>query len=77
MKTTTTKSEQDDNFRLKNAADFLKRSRELENEARAALASAIEQAKRAKEKHEELFAACEARAVARRKSGTIIVNPGY
>jgi hypothetical protein len=70
-------SEQEDNLRLKKAQEHVAYCRSAEAEARAALASAVESTKRAKEKHEALFAECEKRAVARRKSGQVIVNPGY
>lgn len=73
----TNKAEQDDNFRLAKAKEHLAFCREAETQARAALASAIESSKRAKEKFETLFDECEKRAVARRKAGQIIVNPGY
>lgn len=70
-------SEQEDNFRLKKAQENVAHCRNAETEARAALHSASESTKRAKEKYDSLFAECESRAVARRKSGQIVVNPGY
>lgn len=69
--------EQEDNFRVKKSDEFLKHCRELENQARIALADAMASTKRASKKKEELFLQCQDRAVARRKSGAIIVNPGY
>lgn len=65
-------SEEEDNFRLRKAVEFLTHCRTAEGDARRVLAEAIERTKRAKEKHEALFAECEARAVSRRKSGQII-----
>lgn len=70
-------SEQEDNFRLHKAKEHVAFCRNAETEARAALNAAIESTKRAKEKYETLFSECEQRAVARRKSGQVIVNPGY
>jgi hypothetical protein len=70
-------SEQEDNFRLEKAKEFLAYCRNAETQARIALASAVESSKRAKEKYETLFEECQKRAVARRKSGQVIVNPGY
>jgi hypothetical protein len=61
-------AEDEDRFRLRNAAEFLARSRDQENQARIALARAVEQTKTAKSKYEDLFMACEDRAVARRKA---------
>jgi len=59
-------SEQEDNFRLRKAEEFLNHSRESEQRARVTLAESMEQTKRAKEKYETLFMECEKRAVARR-----------
>lgn len=69
--------EQEDNFRLRKADEFLTHCREAESQARIDLARAIEQTKFARNRHETLFAECERRAVARRKAGLIAVNPGY
>lgn len=69
--------EQEDNFRLRKAEDFLAHCRAEEAQARRGLAEAIERTKRAKEKHETLFTECEARAVARRKAGIVAVSTGY
>ena len=55
-------AEQEDNFRLRKAADFLAHSREAENQARKELYRATEQTKRAKEKYETLFMEVEQRA---------------
>lgn len=74
---TALQSEQEDNFRLHNRQAHLDFCRNAENEARIALARAVEATRRAKEKHEAMFEECQNRAVARRKSGQIIVNPGY
>lgn len=60
--------EQEDNFRLRKADEFLAHCRELENEFRRELARAVEQTKLAKSKHEALFIECENRAVILRKS---------
>lgn len=62
-------AEDEDDFRLRKAHEFLAHCREVENQARVALARAAEQTKAAREKLETLFAECEARAVARRKAG--------
>lgn len=70
-------TEEEDNFHLRKAAEFLAHCRETENQARRELARAVEQTKRAKEKHEALFIECEKRAVARRKAGLIPLNTGY
>lgn len=70
-------AEAEDNLRLKRAQEQITYCREKENEARRLLAEATESSKRAKEKYEALFAECEKRAVARRKSGQIIVSPSY
>lgn len=70
-------AEEEDNFRLRKASEFLAYCREKENQARRDLGQAVETTKRAKEKHETIFAECQARAVERRKSGQIINNPGY
>ncbi len=74
---TAQESEDADNLRLRRAAEFVAHCRESENQVRKELHEATEQTKRAKEKHETLFAECEARACARRKAGLIIVNHGY
>lgn len=74
---TLPKDEQDDNFCLKKALDHVAFCRTAESEARAKLFASVEGTKRAKEKYEALFAQCEERAVARRKSGQVVVNPGY
>jgi hypothetical protein len=58
-------SEEEDKLRLRKAQEFLTHCRETENQARIALASAVESTKRAKEKYEDLFTQCEARASAR------------
>jgi hypothetical protein len=60
------KAQEEDNFRLRNAAEHLRHCRDTENHARKALAEAIANTKRAKEKHESLFMECERRAVARK-----------
>ncbi len=68
---TAHESEKEDNIRLRKAAEFITHCREDENRLRVELTQAIERSKRAKEKHETLFAECEKRAVERRKAGLI------
>lgn len=70
-------AEQADNALLRNARDAAAHYRNAENEARAALKRAEESAKAAHEKFTRLFLECEARAVARRKSGQIETKAGY
>lgn len=70
-------SEQEDNYRLRKADEFLTYCREAENDARRELNEALEKTKRAKEKYETLFTECEQRAVARRKAGLIEMRSGY
>lgn len=53
--------ETEDQTRVRRASEALAACRERENEARKALASAVESTKRAKERHEELFLAAEQR----------------
>jgi len=74
---TAIKSEEEDNLRLRRANEFIRASQEAETQARIALTRAVEQTKLARAKYNELFAACEARACARRQAGLIAVNPGY
>lgn len=62
---------EEDAFRLRKAAEFLAHCRDAENQARWELAQAVDQTKRAKEKHDALFLECEARAVARIKAGFV------
>ena len=69
--------EEEDNFRRRKALEFIAHCKTEEDQARVALAQAVERTKRAREKYETLFHECEARAVARRKSGQIITNTGY
>ncbi|EIQ01107.1 hypothetical protein OpiT1DRAFT_05675 [Opitutaceae bacterium TAV1] len=54
--------EQEDQFRLRKADDFVTHCRESENQARLELARAVELTRRAKEKYETLFMECERRA---------------
>ena len=68
---TAIQSEQEDNIRLRKAEEFVAHCREMEKAARLALIDAERQTKRARERREELFAECEARACARRKAGLI------
>lgn len=70
-------AEQADNLRLKKADEFVEYCRQKENEARRALAEAVAQTQRAKQKWSELFQECEKRACARRKSGQIEVSRDY
>jgi hypothetical protein len=58
----------EDEFRIRNAKEFLADCQRKENEARRALAEASATTKRAREKFESLFLEVEAREVARRKS---------
>ncbi len=67
-------AEQEDNLRLRKAAEFIGSCREKEACARRALADAERTTKRAREKYEVLFVECEQRAVARRKAGLIEVR---
>lgn len=73
----TNQAEQEDNFRLKKAREFLAHCRTKENEARVTLAQAVESSKRAKERFESLFVECDRRAVERRERGEVFNNPGY
>lgn len=61
-------AEDEYNFRLRKAVDFLAHCREVEAQARREVTRAAEQTKRAKEKYETLFIECEQREVARRKA---------
>lgn len=70
-------SEDEDNFRLRKAEEYVTTCREIENNARRELAEATARRQRAKEKYETLFDECQKRAVARRKAGLIEVNLGY
>lgn len=65
------KAEHDDSLRLRRSEQALAAYREQESNARRALNDAVTSTKRAKEKHEALFAECEKRACERRKSGQI------
>ncbi len=65
-------TEDEDNFRLRKANEFLAHCKEAENRARVELAQAVERTKLAKAKHETLFTECEARAVARIKAGAVL-----
>ena len=67
--------EQEDNRRLEKMREALASYREAENEARRALARAMEATKTVKEKHDTLFAENEKRAIERRKSGRITNQP--
>lgn len=67
----------DDNFRVRKAQEYLAHCREGENELRRRLAEAVEATKRAKEKYENLFMDCEARAAKRRKDGRVEQVSGY
>lgn len=71
------KAEQEDNFRLKKADEFLTHCRESENQARRSLVDAIDRTKLAKLKYETLFAECEQRACQRRNSGQIVNSSQY
>ena len=71
------KDEHDDNFRLTKAKQHLEYTRSAEVAAIKSLNDAREASKRAKEKYEALFTECEQRAVARRKSGKVIVSSQY
>lgn len=70
-------AEHDDNLRLRRSEQALAAYREQESAARRALNDAMASTKRAKEKHEALFAECEKRACERRKAGLIEVTAGY
>lgn len=70
-------AEQEDNFRLRKADEFLAHCKEVENQARAALARAEVGTKAARARYETFFTECEARAVARRKSGLIVNSSCY
>lgn len=61
-------NETENQIRLRRAKEILATNRAMENEARKALADAIESSKRAKERYEELFAAEEKAEFARRKA---------
>ena len=74
---TTNVSEIEDNERLHKAADYLKYCREQANQARQALKRAEEQVTFARVRYESIFAECEKRAVARRRSGLVTVEAGY
>lgn len=74
---TAYQAEAEDNARLARAREELAKYRNAENEARKALALAVESTRKAKEKHDALFEECQKRAVDRRKAGLIVNNPGY
>ena len=75
--TTAQQAEHDDNLRLRRSEQAVAAYREQENNARCALAEATASTKRAKEKHDALFAECEKRACARRNSGQIETSSPY
>lgn len=77
MKTTPQQAEEQDKTRVRRAKESLEYYRRAESDAREALNRAVQSTQTIKEKYEAVFAECEARAVARRKSGQIIVNAGY
>ncbi len=58
-------TEHESDFRRRKAAEFLAHCREEENQARKALADAVERTKRAKEKFETAFLEAEKQAGAR------------
>ncbi len=71
-------AQQEDEFHLRKASEFLAHCREAETQARIALAQAMERTKRAKEKHETLFTDVQNRTVARMKAGDIpCATAGY
>ena len=59
------KTESEDKTRMAWSKQFLAHCQEAENQARVALAQAVEATKRARIKHDELFEEVEKRAVAR------------
>jgi hypothetical protein len=71
------KAEEEDNVRLRKAREYVAHSKDAEDRARVELARAATQTKRAREKFETLFAECQERAVARRKSGQIVNSSNY
>lgn len=60
--------ETENQTRLRRAKETLAACREAEAEARKVLASAVESTRRAKERHEELFALEEQHEIARRRA---------
>lgn len=60
--------ETEDQTRLRRAKEALAQYRQREDEARKALAAAVESTKRAKEKYEEMYLAEEKREVERLKA---------
>lgn len=52
-------------MRLQRAKEYLAYCREAENDSRRSLNDAVNRTKRAKEKYDDLFDACEKRACAR------------
>jgi hypothetical protein len=69
--------ENEDKERLRKSTEFVEYCREAEAIALQELARARAQLARAREKHFELFQACEKRACDRRKSGQIEYVAGY
>jgi len=70
-------SENEDNIRLRKAAEHIEFCKQAESKAQRDLADARQTLARAREKHVTLFMECEKRACARRKAGLIVVNAGY
>lgn len=70
-------AEQQDNDRLRKARESVEYAKNKANEARRALADAVESEKRAKEKFNALFEECEKRAGERRKAGLIENSRNY
>ena len=79
MKTNSTalQDEQNDKELVRQADEALKYAMQKENEARQALAQAIETTKTIRRKRDAAWQNAEARAVARRKAGLIEVVAGY
>ena len=74
---TAEENENKDKALVQKAEAALTYCRDRESVARRELAATVEASKIAKEKMEKVFAKCEERAVARRKSGLIEMNAGY
>jgi hypothetical protein len=72
---TARESEAADIEQVRKANEFLRHCRNIERDARKALANAEKQAKYASERYMAMFSECEARADQRRKAGLIETQP--